>query len=296
MQLDPHALHIRTDGSCYRKQRMISGCAAIVEYPDHLGRDREQIVDFGCAESNVPRMELLAVIRALRWVRENRPWDEVTRVQIISDSTYVTDNIPRARGWRKNRWRNRYDEPMQNPDLWREFFAAFDKVGITVHIGWTLGKKSTVLKEIDKAAKCAAQRGGPNVDRGYVRGAISRSMVKDTAAGRFAARGQTAVIRPYRKDVMRRASGENKVRFNVFSEATESFVESSYAYATPAMAAELHRQNGYRVRFNDNPQYPQILEIIEAVPVPNQSKGPASEALRGPDAPAVEPVLPQSPD
>ncbi len=71
---------------------------------------------------------------------------------------------------------------------------------------------------------------------------------------------------------MRRANGENKVRFNVFSEATESFVESSYAYATPAMAAELHRQNGYRVRFNDNPQYPHILEIIEAVPVPNQSK------------------------
>ncbi len=122
MQLDPRALHIRTDGSCYRKQRMISGCAAIVEYPDHLGRDREQIVDFGCAESNVARMELLAVIRALRWVRENRPWGGVTRVQIISDSTYVTDNISRARGWRKNGWRNRYDEPMQNPDLWREFF------------------------------------------------------------------------------------------------------------------------------------------------------------------------------
>ena len=171
-----------------------------------------------------------------------------------------------------NRWRNRYDEPMQNPDLWREFLAAFDKVGMTVHIGWTHGKKSAVLKEIDKAAKSAAQRGGPNVDRGYSRGAISRSMVKDSTAGRFAATGQTAVIRPYRKDVMRRAGGENKVRFNVFSEATQTFLGSSYAYATPAMAAELHRQNGYRVQFNDNLQYPQILEILEAVPVPNRSK------------------------
>ena len=251
---------------------MISGCAAIVEYPDHLGCAREQIVDFGCAESKVPRMELLAVIRSLRWVRENRPWDDVTRVQIITDSTYVTDNIPRARGWRRNGWRNRYDEPMQNPDLWKEFLAAFDKVGMTVHIGWTHGKKSAVLKEIDKAAKSAAQRGGPNVDRGYSRGAISRSMVKDSAAARFVATGQTAVIRPYRKDVMGRAGGENKVRFNVFSEATQTFVGSSYAYATPAMAAELHRQNGYRVQFNNNPQYPQILEILEAVPVPNRSK------------------------
>jgi hypothetical protein len=26
-----------------------------------------------------------------------------------------------------------------------------------------------------------------------------------------------------------------------------------------------HRQHAYRVRFNENPQYPQILEIIEKV-------------------------------
>jgi hypothetical protein len=40
-------------------------------------------------------------------------------------------------------------------------------------------------------------------------------------------------------------------------------VESCYAFATTALAAELHRQHGYRVRFNENPKYPQILELVE---------------------------------
>lgn len=74
MQVDPRAIHIQTDGSCYREKRMISGCAAIVEYPDHLQKDREQIVDFGCSESSINRMELVAIVRSLQWVRENRPW------------------------------------------------------------------------------------------------------------------------------------------------------------------------------------------------------------------------------
>jgi len=84
---------------------------------------------------------------------------------------------------------------------------------------------------------------------------------------RFSAEGQCAVIRPYRKNVIN--SAEEKIRFDVFSEAAQTYVGSCYAFTSPALAVELHRQHGYRVRFNDNPQYPQILEIHEEVPVPN---------------------------
>ena len=68
---------------------------------------------------------------------------------------------------------------------------------------------------------------------------------------------------------MKRANGQNQVRFNMYSEESRRFVESCYAYATPEIAADLHRQHGYRVRFDDNPGYPQIIEIIEEVSVPN---------------------------
>ncbi len=34
------------------------------------------------------------------------------------------------------------------------------------------------------------------------------------------------------------------------------------------MSYELHRWHGYRVKFNDNPRYPQILECKEEVVIP----------------------------
>ena len=103
------------------------------------------------------------------------------------------------------------------------------------------------------------------MDRGYKPGTIARSMVQG-AATRFPAKGQSAVIRPYRKNLL--GHGEEKIRFDIFSEATQTYVESCFAFATTALAAELHRQHGYRVRFNDNPKYPQILELVEEVPLP----------------------------
>jgi len=62
--------------------------------------------------------------------------------------------------------------------------------------------------------------------------------------------------------------GEEKVRIDIFLEGTQTYVESCYAFASTNLAAELHRQRGYRVRFNDNPQYPQILETVEEVLLP----------------------------
>jgi len=147
--------------------------------------------------------------------------------------------------------------------------SAHTKVGTTVHFEWTLGKKSPVLKRVDKAAKAAAARGGPDVDRGYRPGAIARSMIQGAAA-RFHAHGQLVVIRPYRKNIL--GAGEEKVRFDIFSEDSQTYVASCYAFASTRLAAELHRQHGYRVRFNDNPKYPQILGVVEEVTLPNRLK------------------------
>jgi ribonuclease HI len=265
MPPDPRAIHISTDGSCYKNPGGRSGCAAIVHYPDHLDREDEQIVDFGCGESSNNRMELLACICVLKWIRENGPWNSVTRVQIFTDSQYVKENLIRAREWKKNDWRNQHGEPRENPDLWKQLLSAHTKAGITVHFEWTLGKKSPVLKRVDKAAKVAAARGGPDVDRGYRPGTIARSMVNGVAT-RFPAQGQSVVIRPYRKNLL--ADCEEKVRFDIFAEETQTYVKSCYGYASTDLAAELHRQHGYRVRFNNSPEYPQIVEILEEVALP----------------------------
>ena len=140
---------------------------------------------------------------------------------------------------------------------------------MVVTFEWTPGKKSTILKEIDKAAKSAAKRGGTDVDRGYMPGTVARSMVKG-AATRFQAQEQIAAIRVYRKNVM--AKGENKVRFDLLADDMQSYVASCYAYASPETAFKIHRHHGYRVRFNGNPSYPQILEVIEEVTLPSVAR------------------------
>lgn len=83
--LDPRALQIHTDGSCYVEQDRISGCAAFVVFPDHLGLPEFQIVDYGCAESTNIRMELMACAKGLKWAIENEPWQDVARIYIVTD-------------------------------------------------------------------------------------------------------------------------------------------------------------------------------------------------------------------
>ncbi len=289
--LDPRAIHIRTDGSCYKNPGGQSGCAATIHYPDHVNRPDEQIVDFGCAESAIGRMELMACLRALRWVIESAPWPDVTRILIISDSDYVTANINRAPSWKKAGWRNRHGEPKFNDDLWDGLLKAHAKIAksaIRVDFVWERGKSSPAAKVVHNAARTAALRGGFDVDRGYRPGGVSRSMVKGgRAAERFNASGQVLVIRPYVKKIM--AGGENRISFNIFDEATQAYHGKWFVFAPASLASDLHLGNGHRVRFNAAPDYPQIIERLEAVSLPK----PGRRTLRPGDISLLsETVLP----
>jgi ribonuclease HI len=268
MPLDPNAIHIHTDGSCYGNPGGSGGAAAIVTFPDHLNLPREQIFDFGCAETSNNRMELRACIGALEWIRRHRLWPGVDRVQLVSDSMYVIENLPRAVGWKKNDWRNLHGEPKENADLWKSLLSAYAKVGMRVYFIWRAGKTSPTLKDVDKVAKAAAKRGSIGLDTGYKSGKVSRSKVKGSATI-FPAQGQDAVIRPYRKTAP--SKGENRIRFDLFVEDSGEYVASHYAYATDSLTAELHRQHLYRVKFNNNSHNPRIEEIIEEVSPPATS-------------------------
>ena len=58
--------------------------------------------------------------------------------------------------------------------------------------------------------------------------------------------------------------GENKVRFDL-ADGSGTFVQSCYAYASPVIVSELHRQHLYKVQFNDDPKYPQIIGVLEEI-------------------------------
>jgi len=70
------------------------------------------------------RMELQAVIEALKAVRIIREYCSEGIVKVFTDSQYVKKGITEwIKRWEANGWRNSKKEPVKNIDLWRELRA-----------------------------------------------------------------------------------------------------------------------------------------------------------------------------
>lgn len=64
------------------------------------------------------RMELTAVIEALRLVKTSLSW-ESRSVSVYTDSQYVQKGISQwINGWKRNGWRTAAKDPVKNQDLW----------------------------------------------------------------------------------------------------------------------------------------------------------------------------------
>lgn len=75
-------------------------------------------------ETTNNRMELVAMIEALRWVGGIR--EPPCHIKLISDSTYVVEGINSWRhNWKRHGWRKKAKSPrcVKNADLWRELDA-----------------------------------------------------------------------------------------------------------------------------------------------------------------------------
>jgi hypothetical protein len=119
------------------------------------------------------------------------------------------------------------------------------------------------LKLVDKLAKQAAKSPIKGTDFGYRPGVVSRHRTEERgAATLFPANKQELTIRVYAHYTA--GKEDCKVSFSVFSEEQNKFVRKHRAYVQGKDSAEIHRHHCYRVRFNDNPQYP-IFEIIKVL-------------------------------
>ena len=267
MVCDPHAVHIFVDGSCFPHDGRRSGYAGVVLYPeDSISED---IVFQGFEQSTINRMELSACIAAMGWVREHSIGARYSRVQIFSDSQYVVNCQRSAIYWQRAKWRNSGGRPIDNHDLWKEFVAARAKAGVRIDILKVLNKSTQLLKLVDKLAKSAA-KSAARIDRGLIVGKLGRSKVGGSATI-FPAANQELVIRI----VSSKTAGpdrENRFVFEVFNEETQTFASKHFAYCTAEIGGDLHRHHGYRVRMNDKHAYPQILRLLEEVPLPKPTR------------------------
>jgi len=71
----------------------------------------------------------------------------------------------------------------------------------------------------------------------------------------------------YRSSLIRKT--EHKITFEVVNPETGAYVLKCFAYADAAVAAQLHRQHCYQVRFNADPKNPLIEELLAEVACPD---------------------------
>ena len=121
--------HIYTDGSCKRNPG--PGAAAVVVATPDGAIVNEFVKAFPDTTNN--RMELLAVIAALKAVRQ-------ARLIIFTDSQYVYQGITSwIHGWKRNGWKTSAKKPVENQDLWVELDGLRNDYAGTLEWRWVRG-------------------------------------------------------------------------------------------------------------------------------------------------------------
>ena len=114
-------IDIYTDGAC-RGNPGAGGWGAILVYGSV-----EKELSGGERETTNNRMELTAVISALRALREP------CEVTLTTDSKYVSDAVTKgwALSWRDKGWRKADRSPALNADLWAELLELLERHKVT---------------------------------------------------------------------------------------------------------------------------------------------------------------------
>ncbi|GGE21447.1 hypothetical protein GCM10011390_45970 [Aureimonas endophytica] len=140
----PDALQIFTDGSC----EAMAGGWGLAVYRE--GAELHAACGGEAATTN-NRMELRAVIEALRWLEPDRP------ALLWTDSQYVARGAEEwRRGWRKARWTREGRGALAHADLWEELGALL--ATRPVEIGWTRGHADTPGNERADALAALGRR------------------------------------------------------------------------------------------------------------------------------------------
>lgn len=111
-------LIIYSDGGCSGNPGPGGWGFVIVDTPGADHTSIETVRSGGEKMTTNNRMELTAVIEALRLVLATPVWASRT-VAVYTDSQYVQKGISQwISGWKRNGWRTASKDPVKNQDLW----------------------------------------------------------------------------------------------------------------------------------------------------------------------------------
>lgn len=142
----PGIVEIYTDGACSGNPGP-GGWGAILRYNGH-----EKELSGGAAETTNNRMEMMAVIEALRALKKR------SRVELYTDSQYVKQGIEDwLAGWKAKGWKTSNKKPVKNQDLWMEIDHLVLQHDISFH--WVRGHDGHPENErADALARAAIPR------------------------------------------------------------------------------------------------------------------------------------------
>lgn len=138
-------VEIYTDGSCKCNPGPGGWCAILV-YGKH-----EKLISGGEAQTTNNRMELTAIIEALKALKEP------CEIVLTSDSKYALDALQNgwASSWRANNWKKADKSKALNPDLWEMLLDEVEKHEISYV--WVKGHAGHPYNErCDKEAQARA--------------------------------------------------------------------------------------------------------------------------------------------
>ena len=142
-------VYIYTDGSCKCNPGPGGWCAILVY------NGVEKVISGGASETTNNRMELTAIIEALRALKER------CRVTLTSDSKYALDALQNgwAVSWRAKGWRKADKSQALNPDLWEELLSLVEKheieyVWVKGHAGHEYNERCDERAQAEAAKHC----------------------------------------------------------------------------------------------------------------------------------------------
>lgn len=119
-------IEIYTDGACSGNPGP-GGWGALLRSGKH-----EKEICGGEFETTNNRMEMMAVIKALRLLKKP------SAVDLFTDSKYVMQGITEwMDGWKAKGWKTAAKKPVKNKDLWQEIDALVQKHDVSFH--WVKG-------------------------------------------------------------------------------------------------------------------------------------------------------------
>lgn len=255
------ALNIYVDGSSFSKPRR-GGIGIRVVTVDNAGDPvPEDYPAVGYQGGAINEMELMACIEAIK-IAMNHPVAKAhRRVQIITDSQYVSGNWQSALFyWPKQRWLGKHGQPIENAELWKEFGKWHRKAGLRIDIVWEPGKTNPDNKAVDKLAKASAE--GALLKRPLKHVEVRRKLSAGSVQrGSVPMRGQELDIRVVTAAWLK-LQGVNRYKYEVLGSSGACAGRIDIATSHELLGAGHH----YRVTMGTSDRNPTIERLVSELP------------------------------